>query len=163
MCYNPPRSRIGSVAAVAIALVIGTAPATIAQQNAIRMEDPANGQGIVWWVVGAGGVLGAGSDQGEHVSATVGQAAIDRASDDGFTAFYGYWLPSIEAPSAIEIANDGNAYHDPLAARVAPNPFRVATRIAYRLPSISRVIVRIFDLVGIEVRMRAEEMQSEAL
>jgi hypothetical protein len=143
-----------SIATIAVALL---AAAPLGAQNSVRMEDPASGTGVIWWVVGAGGALGADGDRGEVLSATVGQAAIDRASEPGQAAYYGYWLPSHNATSSVELDNAGVVYANALAVRVAPNPFVTMTTISYSLPARAHVFVRVFDLVGNPVRTLADE------
>src|SRR5438128_1211302 len=101
------RSSITKIIAMTVGFFIVAMHATAQQSTAqpnetstIRMEDPATGQGISWWVVGTGSVLHSGSDQRDILSATVGQTAIGTASYPSYgslpqtiAAYLGYWLP----------------------------------------------------------------------
>src|SRR5688500_17928865 len=51
-----------------------------AQENRALMKEQGGSTAITWWVVGSGGVLNSGSRQGDILSATVGQTAIDKTS-----------------------------------------------------------------------------------
>ena len=167
MRINSARSSIESVAAIAAAILISATVSAIAQQNAVRMEDPGTGQGIIWWVVGAGGALGAGSQQGAVLSATVGQTAIDKIeyrSSDGrltpaMTTYLGYWLPEAGTSGTSDVAETGAISGNSMMAASHPNPFATETTISYQLPGSGHVRLRIYDMKGAQVRQLFDEVQ----
>jgi hypothetical protein len=154
------RSSIESVAAIAAAILISATVSAFAQQNAVRMEEPGTGEGITWWVVGAGGVLGSGSEQGELLSATVGQTAIDKVeyrSSDGrlypaMTTWLGYWLPEAGSSGTSDVAGTDSLPGNAKMATNHPNPFTTETVISYSLPRSGHVRLRIYDMKGMQVR-----------
>jgi hypothetical protein len=128
---------------------------------------------IIRSVVGAGGILDAGNDTGDTLSATLGQrvigaATIDQqtrptpghdASTSAMLLSLGFWLPRPSmtdhaAPLPL-IAETGTA----LALRSHPNPFTETTTISYRLPSTGHLRLVIFDAAGRRVRLLVDEPQ----
>jgi hypothetical protein len=166
MHINRVRSGIAAIVAVAAASFISGAGIATAQQlptrldQAVRLEDPGTGEGITWWVVGSGGILGSGSDQGELLSATVGQTAIDKVeyrSSDGklnpdMTTWLGYWLPGPGSRATSETPEMNSAPENAMNAANHPNPFNTETTISYQLPESGHVRLRIYDMSGMQVR-----------
>jgi hypothetical protein len=160
MNTNRARSSITMIVAIAAACFIWATAAATAQQNAIRLEDPGTGQGITWWVIGSGGVLGSGSDQGDLLSATVGQTAIDKVeyrSSDGklypaMTAWLGYWLPGRGALNTSDASEMIPSSENAMMAVNHPNPFSTETTISYQLAEGGHVQLRIYDMSGRQVR-----------
>jgi hypothetical protein len=159
MDINRLRGGIGTIAVISAMLFIVAAVDCAAQQNAVRLDDPSTGGGIVWWVVGSGGVLGAGGEQGELLSGTIGQTAIDRSDAqatqraDAASAYFGYWLPEPGSTSDIGPVGTGAGSHGAFALANLPNPFSSRTTIHYLLPAAGRARMRIFDMAGRQVRL----------
>ena len=160
MNTNRARSSITSIIALAAACFIGVVATATAQQNASRLEDPGTGQGITWWVVGSGGVLGAGSQQGDLLSATVGQTAIDKVeyrSSDGrlypaMTTYLGYWIPGPGSLNTSDVSGMTPPSENTMQAASHPNPLTTETVISYRLPESGHVRLGIYDVNGRQVR-----------
>jgi hypothetical protein len=127
---------------------------------------------IAWWVIGTGGALATANEDGDTLSATLGQTAVDSTTVDdstfgklgtdiprtAMTTWLGFWLPrqaaSVESLPAI--AATANA----LAVANAPNPFRESTTISYQLPVGGDVRLEIFDDAGSRVRLLVDERQA---
>jgi hypothetical protein len=156
----PARRSIVSLAAIAAVILISATISAVAQQNAVRMEDPGTGQGITWWVVGAGGALGSSGEQGELLSATVGQTAIDKIeyrSSDGtlypaMTTWLGYWLPEAGSQGSSNVSEGVALTGNSMMATSQPNPFATETTISYQLTWSGHVRLRIYDMKGTQVR-----------
>jgi hypothetical protein len=155
------RGRIAMIAALLVVLYFAAPAHSAAQEagalsseSAARMEDAASGEGISWWVVGTGGVLGSGSSQGDLLSATVGQTAIDMASDRAtVTAYLGYWLPEFGSVSEVEPRATSGTVGESLLLTNHPNPFSGSTMIEYLLRERGHVRLRVFDMTGRQVRL----------
>jgi hypothetical protein len=127
---------------------------------------------IIWWVVGTGGVLNAGNDAGDTLSATLGQTGIDSISLDeetfsemgydvprsAMTAHLGFWLP--RSTSFEDLPSAGTGTDNAYVLASYPNPFTDRTTISYLLPSNGHVRLRIFDGTGRQVRHLTDEVQA---
>ena len=162
------RSGITTIAAILTGLCLAGSIPVAAQQsipeftneNATRIEGFDAAQGITWWVIGSGGVLGSGNDRGDLLSATVGQTAIDRASDRStMTAYLGYWLPEQSSSSTSEASPAASQADNAFTITNHPNPFNSQTVISYRLPSRGRILLRIYDMTGRQVRLLLDAEQ----
>jgi hypothetical protein len=131
-------------------------------------DEQENTPTITWWVVGGGGILNAVSDDGDTLSGTLGQVAIDStALDDstyskmiayGYTqprpsAWLGFWLPKQGRLDASDPLPTTTGNDNTLALANHPNPFNDRTTISYLLPVDGDAQLEIFDGTGKRVRL----------
>jgi hypothetical protein len=87
---------------------------------------------------------------------TIGQSVIGRSIGTTFAASAGFWgdggvILDVEGPTAAEIPAE-------FALRQNyPNPFNPGTMITYALPVEMEVQLRVYDLLGRELAMLADE------
>ncbi len=105
-------------------------------------------------VIGSGGGVFETNSNGYQLSGMTGQTAIKSFTLQGGsrTLHQGFWVPyetgyGVEE-EPITLSSDLQNF---------PNPFSNYTRIKYSLPGVSRVTLRIYDMVG---RMRVELVNS---
>lgn len=143
-------------------------------QRSVAQEDEGDTTTITWWVIGTGGILDAVNSDGDTVSGTLGQPAIDStAMDDStygkrngqghtqpsMTAWFGFWPPTssqLEESSPDAAAGVSGAF----ALTNHPDPFTDRTTISYLLPRDANVRLEIFDAIGKRVRVLLDEAQS---
>jgi len=136
-------------------------------------QDDQDSSAIIWWVVGTGGILNAGSVDGDTLSATLGQTGIDSATVDdttygkmlavGFvrqrpTAWLGFWLPRTTGRDESPLVMGSSP--DAFALMNRPNPFNLRTTISYVLPRDGHVRLEIFDATSRRVRLLVNESAS---
>lgn len=137
----------GQLLAIGILLVILTSVSGWAQDA----QDPV----ISWDVIGTGGESTVG-DGTYTLSFTLGQSIIGPADAGDMSVQQGFWVP-VASVSGVDILRsvDGN-----MVVSGYPNPFNESTEIACELQRSSYVRIRIFDMLGREVRRLMDAGQS---
>lgn len=103
-------------------------------------------------VFGCGGVVGQRTSGDYTMSGLFGQVAIERITGryngDPVTVYQGFWVP-MEEPIGVE--------ENPSLSNTNlvnfPNPFNSSTTIRYELPGTSNVTLKIYDVMGHQVRV----------
>jgi hypothetical protein len=120
--------------------------------------------GVDWYTVTSAGVLG--DKAGPYrLSGCVSQAPAHTLGPDDVGPFYiigGFWSSEFSAGLDQNRAEVLATSQRPGALKLyrnSPNPFRVATRIAYDLPVRSRVLLSIYDVDGRQVARLADGWQ----
>jgi len=133
------RIRYGSFMTVGITLVVLMSASGWAQdaQDAV----------IAWDVVGAGGEIGVG-DGTYNVSFTLGQPIVGTVDGGVMALQQGFWLP-LSSTSGVEIPDNVD---EQAVVHGYPNPFSATTEISFRVSTPAHIRIRIFDMLGREVR-----------
>lgn len=161
------RENLAAISLLVIGLSLLHSTKSIAQDSSDSTES-----GIIWWVVGAGGVLNSGNADGDTLSATLGQTAADSTTVDdstfgkmgygiprsAMTAHFGFWLPRQLGLDESEPATVGTTNAFALANH--PNPFTESTTISYLLPMEGYVRLEVFDPTGRRVRLLVSQAES---
>ena len=108
------------------------------------------------------GGLGQGY-QGDNIDITSTDTKLWPVWMDNSTGIYQIWTVPIEY-SDVNSINDGTQPGSvPDLYQNVPNPFEQSTMIRYRLPGFSRVVLKVFDFMGKEIRtlVDAEKEQGE--
>lgn len=99
---------------------------------------------------GAGGVVNATTPANTKMSGIVGQFAIERRSYAGsnYVLEQGFWVPGpyltdVEEPPVTVLSENLMNF---------PNPFSTSTTIKYSLPGTSYVTLKIYDMMGHEIK-----------
>jgi hypothetical protein len=133
---------------------------------------------MTWWVVGAGGVFDAVNSDGDTLSGTLGQTAIDSATVEDSSygkiiyepstgwryprtiTHLGFWLPKSESGTGRELSPTTTGTRSAFVLQNHPNPFRDRTTISYELPVGGHIRLRIYNAAGEQVRLLVDEVQS---
>jgi YD repeat-containing protein len=129
------------------------------------------------WVVGAGGIFDANNSDGDTLSATFGQTAIDSAAveDSSYgkiiyqpsagwvyprtVANLGFWLPKPAPPGEAQFTSASAELSGAFALTNTPNPFASSTTISYLLPAAGHIRLRIHNAAGDQVRLLTDETE----
>ena len=107
---------------------------------------------VFWDVVASGGIVG--SNSGSYImSGSVGQTGIVLAGGAAYRIYSGFWTPWLIDQVEVEKIEWQNLPKTYQLSQNYPNPFNNQTAIHYAVPSMSRVTVEIYDLVGHRVRL----------
>jgi FlgD Ig-like domain len=134
---------MGGFAAVLLAGAIGLPGHALADPFAITR----------WTVDGGGGPFV--QVGGLIVGGTIGQPDAGLLIGRDFVISGGFWVPG--APIPVGVDDGDSPGPDPITYRLAifpaaPNPLRLATRIAFELPDTRDGAVQVFDVRGALVR-----------
>jgi hypothetical protein len=146
--------------------------------QASAQDDEPDSTTITWWVVGTGGIIDAVNDDGDSLSGTFGQTAIDSVSAEDTTygkiiylpsagwsyprtiANLGFWLPKAGIGSEEESVPASTGATSAFVLKNHPNPFTTRTTISYDLPAAGHIRLRLFDASGKLMRLLADGVQS---
>lgn len=110
---------------------------------------------VFWDVVASGGVVG--SNSGSYVmSASVGQTSVELLGGVTYRIHSGFWTPWLIDQVEVEKIGWLDLPTTYQLSQNYPNPFKSQTAIHYAVPSVSRVTVEIYDLLGHRVRLLAD-------
>ena len=99
-------------------------------------------------VIGSGGFVAEESSKGVYsASGVLGQLVIEDRENSAILLKQGFWVESSDSTTSVEdqIAQDSRFAN-------FPNPFSTDTKIKYELPGSALVTIKVYDLVGNEVK-----------
>jgi hypothetical protein len=116
---------------------------------------------LVKSVVGAGGSVVSQNNTEYMLNGVTGQAVIETKSDQtpgsgSYDLNQGFWIPNEKSGTSVNdepIANDNGVFN-------YPNPVRNSTTIEYNLDAGSFVTLKIYDMVGNEIKVVQDGFQS---
>ena len=100
-------------------------------------------------VFGNGGVVI--SSAGFQISSTASQTSIGNMQSNNFNVHSGFWYPVQIVITSVDETTDIIPKEYKLEQNY-PNPFNPSTLIEYQVPEISNVTLRVYDILGIEVK-----------
>ncbi len=111
------------------------------------------------YVIGSGGIIGANGTNHWH-NATTGQTFVGGMQSPHYLLFSGFWLPAGHEPN--EVVNGEELADLPTTFELHqnyPNPFNPQTMIQYDLPYNCLVTVKVFNVVGQQIRLLSSQIQ----
>lgn len=116
---------------------------------------------LVKSVVGAGGAVTSQNNTEYMLNGVTGQAVIETKSDQtpgsgSYDLNQGFWIPKGNTGTSV---ND-DKFADSKGIFNYPNPVRTSTTIEYNLDAAAYVTLRIYDLVGNEIKVLQDGLQS---
>ncbi len=122
-----------------------------------------NSQTIEKQVIGSGGFLGAKNSNNVDMSGIVGQVAIFRTSglynSKTLDVFQGFWVPKDQLTIGVEDPYPSNTAN----ATNFPNPFINQTTIRYELPAPAIVQLKVYDLMGNQIKILYDGFQDAGI
>jgi len=90
---------------------------------------------------------------------TGGYDHLLRQSDTARTLYESNWIPS----EVLEEHPSGLLLQSPFPMETSPNPFTAQTTIRYGLPDYTRVNLKVYNLLGQEIRLLVDELQAPGI
>jgi hypothetical protein len=116
-------------------------------------------------VIGSGGMVGISNSNGVKISGQTGQFAIGTVTNStpNSSSQYlnqGFWVPNPKAPGT-SVDEQPAAFNKDLYNY--PNPASTNTTIEFNLPSSSYVTLKVYDMMGKEVKMLLDGFQTSGI
>jgi hypothetical protein len=105
------------------------------------------------------GGLGQGY-QGDNIDIVSTSTKLWPVWMDNTTGVYQVWTAPVDISSLSGVEDESAVSGQRSAVRVYPNPFTTSTTISYFVPERSHVTLKIYDLMGNEVAVLADEVQT---
>lgn len=113
-------------------------------------------------VIGSGGMVGISNANGVKISGQTGQFAIGTVTNStpGSNSYYlnqGFWIPQ-PAAQGTDVKDQPVSFNKDLFNY--PNPASTNTTIEFNLPAASNVTLKVYDMMGKEVKMLFDGFQA---
>jgi photosystem II stability/assembly factor-like uncharacterized protein len=90
----------------------------------------------------------------------IGEHVLESKISDKDTTVTATWMVNVISPTRVNNVGDSSPYSFSLKQNY-PNPFKTTTIIEYQLPSPSKVVLRIFNILGQEIKSLVNEQKTE--
>ncbi len=121
---------------------------SVASTSIVQAQAPAK---VNWHVIASGGAINVASGQ-YRTSSTIGQPVVGTVSVNPYKMYIGFWgfAGLASGPTGVD-DNTGTMGSNPLLFNY-PNPFAYQTTINFIVEQSATVSIKIYDMVGREVR-----------
>jgi hypothetical protein len=107
-----------------------------------------------WNVIGSGGEIGS-SGANTQLSSTLGQPAIGPMKNAAVQIHLGFWYPTGKTSSVATTPVASSSFE---LKQNFPNPFSSSTTIGFTVAQRSRVRLRVYNMLGEQVKVLANEI-----
>ena len=97
------------------------------------------------------------SDSNKQINGTIGQAIIGVSENPFQNVNSGFWYPDNKITSDIFIVNENEFPVQYLLEQNYPNPFNNSTTIQFSLPELTKVTIKIYNILGREILTLAKK------